>query len=239
MVQCVGEVHHFSATSNTKSNCWKSFQTYGSQQWPGVFTMFHFFSHGFHVFGMQTSLEKTLFILQHCIVKCKQNLVFPFSFVLLVVQKLLPLKWSTLKNRNVAIKSMSFQTFCHDCCQIWSMKPIQFYKPPISALLSWSFNHVDVDWCYISNHLVFSKILASFTACRKATSSSSVCHLSKISFTSERSLDHSSRHSISPKSVRLDESANESVSSFAIASANVKYPGLHSRAASTEMNQVL
>uniref|UniRef100_A0A8C0YE01 Tantalus-like domain-containing protein n=1 Tax=Cyprinus carpio carpio TaxID=630221 RepID=A0A8C0YE01_CYPCA len=73
---------------------------------------------------------------------------------------------------------------------------------------------------------------------RKATSSSSVCHLSKISFTSERSLDHSSRHSISPKSVRLDESANESVSSFAIASANVKYPGLHSRAASTEMNQV-
>ncbi|XP_067262794.1 serine-rich adhesin for platelets isoform X2 [Chanodichthys erythropterus] len=73
---------------------------------------------------------------------------------------------------------------------------------------------------------------------QKAISSSSVCHLSKIRLTPERSLDHPSRHNISPKSVRLDGSPTESVPSFAIVSANVKYPGLHSRGASREMKQV-
>ncbi|XP_058632801.1 uncharacterized protein wu:fi75a02 isoform X2 [Onychostoma macrolepis] len=74
---------------------------------------------------------------------------------------------------------------------------------------------------------------------QKATSSLSVCHVSKHRLTPERSLDHPSRHSISPKSVRLDGSPTESVGkSFAIASANVKYPGLHNRGTSTEMNQV-
>ncbi|XP_073697316.1 uncharacterized protein [Garra rufa] len=73
---------------------------------------------------------------------------------------------------------------------------------------------------------------------QKAISSSSVCHLSKIRLTPERSLDHTSRHSISPKSVRLDGPPTESVPSFVIASANVKYPGLHNRGASTEINQV-
>lgn len=73
---------------------------------------------------------------------------------------------------------------------------------------------------------------------RKAISSSSVCHLSKIRLTPERSLDHPSRLNISPKSVRLDGSPTESVPSFAIVSANVKYPGLHSRGASRDMKQV-
>ncbi|XP_016107958.1 uncharacterized protein [Sinocyclocheilus grahami] len=73
---------------------------------------------------------------------------------------------------------------------------------------------------------------------RKATSSLSVCHLSKNRLAPERSLDHPSRHSISPKSVRLDGSPTESVPSYAIASANVKYPGLHNRGTSTEINQV-
>jgi len=83
-------------------------------------------------------------------------------------------------------------------------------------------------------------MLVSFTVCRKAISSSSVCHLSKIRLTPERSLDHPSWHNISPKSiVRLDGSSTESVPSFAIVSANVKYPGLHSRGASREIKQVL
>lgn len=82
-------------------------------------------------------------------------------------------------------------------------------------------------------------MLDSFIVCRKAISSSSVCHLSKIRLTPERSLDHPSRHNISPKSVRLDGSPTESVPSFAIVSANVKYPGLHTRGASREMKQVL
>ncbi|XP_051751768.1 uncharacterized protein wu:fi75a02 isoform X2 [Ctenopharyngodon idella] len=73
---------------------------------------------------------------------------------------------------------------------------------------------------------------------QKAISSSPVCHLSKIRLTPERCLDHPSRHNISPKSVRLDGSPTESVPSFAIVSANVKYPGLHSRGASREMKQV-
>ncbi|XP_077062567.1 uncharacterized protein LOC143714940 isoform X2 [Siphateles boraxobius] len=73
---------------------------------------------------------------------------------------------------------------------------------------------------------------------QKAISSSSVCHLSKIRLTPERSLDHPSWHNISPKSVRLDGSATESLPSFAIVSANVKYPGLHSRGASREIKQV-
>ncbi|XP_067293934.1 uncharacterized protein wu:fi75a02 [Pseudorasbora parva] len=73
---------------------------------------------------------------------------------------------------------------------------------------------------------------------RKAISSLSMCHLSKIRLTPERSLDHPSRHNISPKSVRLDGSPTESVPSFAIVSANVKYPGLHSRGAFREMKQV-
>lgn len=37
MVQIEGEVHHFSTTSNTKSNCRKAFQTCGM---PGIFIMF-------------------------------------------------------------------------------------------------------------------------------------------------------------------------------------------------------
>ncbi|XP_059405847.1 uncharacterized protein wu:fi75a02 [Carassius carassius] len=73
---------------------------------------------------------------------------------------------------------------------------------------------------------------------RKATSSLSVCQLSKNRLTPERSLDHPSRHSISPKSARMDGSPTESVPSYAIASANVKYPGLHNRGTSTEINQV-
>ncbi|XP_043095267.1 uncharacterized protein wu:fi75a02 isoform X2 [Puntigrus tetrazona] len=72
---------------------------------------------------------------------------------------------------------------------------------------------------------------------QKATSSLPVCHLSKNRLTPERSSDHPSRHSIGPKSLRLDGSPTESVPSFAIASANVKYPGLHNRGSSTEMNQ--
>ncbi|XP_051552032.1 uncharacterized protein LOC127439838 isoform X2 [Myxocyprinus asiaticus] len=71
-----------------------------------------------------------------------------------------------------------------------------------------------------------------------ARKASSTFHLSKIRLTPERSLDHSPRHSISPKSLRLDGSPTESVPSFAIVSANVKYPGLHGRGASREMNQV-
>ncbi len=83
-------------------------------------------------------------------------------------------------------------------------------------------------------------MLAGFTVCRKAPSALSVCHLSKNCLTPERSLDHHSRHSISPKSVRLDGSPTESVGkSFAITSANVKYPALHNRGTSREMNQVL
>uniref|UniRef100_A0A8C1YFX0 Tantalus-like domain-containing protein n=1 Tax=Cyprinus carpio TaxID=7962 RepID=A0A8C1YFX0_CYPCA len=73
---------------------------------------------------------------------------------------------------------------------------------------------------------------------RKATSSLSVCHLSKNRLAPERSLDHPSRHSISPKAARMDGSPTESVPSYAIASANVKYPGLHNRGTSTEMKQV-
>ncbi|XP_051529793.1 uncharacterized protein LOC127426790 isoform X2 [Myxocyprinus asiaticus] len=71
-----------------------------------------------------------------------------------------------------------------------------------------------------------------------ARKASSTCHLPKIRLTPERSLDHPARHSMSPKSLRLDGSPTESVPSFAIASANVKYPGLHGRGASREMNQV-
>ncbi|XP_051970732.1 uncharacterized protein LOC127634977 isoform X2 [Xyrauchen texanus] len=79
------------------------------------------------------------------------------------------------------------------------------------------------------------------TPCRKRASArkaSSTFHLSKIRLTPERSLDHSPRHSISPKSLRLDGSPTESAPSFAFVSANVKYPGLHGRGASREMNQV-
>ncbi|XP_050965158.1 uncharacterized protein wu:fi75a02 isoform X2 [Labeo rohita] len=114
-------------------------------------------------------------------------------------------------------------------CKCHPFRPlVDFTAPP----------GVDNDHHYIrrsSQEATPSKKRAS---ARKAISSSSVCHLSKIRLTPERSLDHPSRHSISPKAVRLDGSPTESVPSFAIASANVKYPGLHNRGASTEMNQV-
>ncbi|KAK2911530.1 hypothetical protein Q8A67_003663 [Cirrhinus molitorella] len=98
---------------------------------------------------------------------------------------------------------------------------------------------VDNDHHYIRRSSQEATPSRKRASARKAISSSSVCqNLSKIRLTPERSLDHSSRHSISPKSVRLDGSPTESVPSFAIASANVKYPGLHNRGASTEMNQV-
>ncbi|XP_016151406.1 uncharacterized protein [Sinocyclocheilus grahami] len=114
-------------------------------------------------------------------------------------------------------------------CKFHPFRPlVDFTAPP----------GVDNDHHYICRSSQEATPSRKRASARKATSSSSVCHLSKISFTPERSLDHSSRHTISPKSVRLDESATESVPSFAIASANVKYPGLHSRVASTEMNQV-
>lgn len=73
---------------------------------------------------------------------------------------------------------------------------------------------------------------------KRASARKAVCLLSKIHLTPERILDHPSRHSISPKSARLDVSSTESVPTFAIVSANVKYPGLHNRGVSREMNQV-
>ncbi len=52
-------MQNFSTTSNTKSNGWKAFQTYGNLQWPGIF-LFSWNSFcgicGFPVFGMQASL---------------------------------------------------------------------------------------------------------------------------------------------------------------------------------------
>ncbi|XP_026109768.1 protein PRR14L-like [Carassius auratus] len=115
-----------------------------------------------------------------------------------------------------------------EMCKYHPFRPlVDFTAPP----------GVDNDHHYIRRSSQEATPSRKRASARKATSSS-VCHLSKISFTSQRSLDHSSWHSISPKSMRLDESATESVPSFAFASANVKHPGVHSRAASTEMNQV-
>nr|XP_055056428.1 uncharacterized protein wu:fi75a02 isoform X2 [Misgurnus anguillicaudatus] len=71
---------------------------------------------------------------------------------------------------------------------------------------------------------------------RKAISFSSVGHLSKKHLTPEKSMDYPSRHGISPK--HLEGSPAESLPSFAVVSANVKFPGLHSQGASREMEQV-
>ncbi|XP_059402809.1 uncharacterized protein LOC132133839 isoform X2 [Carassius carassius] len=115
-----------------------------------------------------------------------------------------------------------------EMCKCHPFRPlVDFTAPP----------GVDNDHHYIRRSIQEATPSRKRASARKATSSS-VCHLSKISFTSQRSLDHSSWHSISPKSMRLDKSATESLPSFAFASANVKHPGVYSRAASTEMNQV-
>lgn len=70
---------------------------------------------------------------------------------------------------------------------------------------------------------------------RKVISFSSKCHLSTSHLTPERSVDNPSRHGTSPK---LEGSPTESLPSFAIVSANVKYPGLHSQGTSRPLNQV-
>ncbi|XP_065140241.1 uncharacterized protein [Paramisgurnus dabryanus] len=71
---------------------------------------------------------------------------------------------------------------------------------------------------------------------QKAISFASVGHLSKKHLTPEKIMDYPSRHGISPK--HLEGSPAESLPSFAVVSANVKFPGLHSQGASREMEQV-
>ncbi|XP_077062566.1 uncharacterized protein LOC143714940 isoform X1 [Siphateles boraxobius] len=114
-------------------------------------------------------------------------------------------------------------------CKFHPFRPlVDFTAPP----------GVDNDHHYTRRSSQEATTCRKRASARKAISSSSVCHLSKIRLTPERSLDHPSWHNISPKSVRLDGSATESLPSFAIVSANVKYPGLHSRGASREIKQV-
>ncbi|XP_057182708.1 uncharacterized protein wu:fi75a02 isoform X2 [Triplophysa rosa] len=70
---------------------------------------------------------------------------------------------------------------------------------------------------------------------RKVISFSSKCHLSTSHLTPERIVDDPSQHSTGTK---LEESLAEPLTSFAIVSANVKYPGLHSQGKSGPMNQM-
>ncbi|XP_030623696.1 uncharacterized protein LOC115806977 [Chanos chanos] len=74
---------------------------------------------------------------------------------------------------------------------------------------------------------------------RKSVPSSSPQRHSKVRLLPEKSLEHLSRHGSSPKPLRLESSPAEPLNSFALASANVKYPGLHSRGTSREVIQAL
>ncbi|XP_056602837.1 uncharacterized protein wu:fi75a02 isoform X3 [Triplophysa dalaica] len=70
---------------------------------------------------------------------------------------------------------------------------------------------------------------------RKVISFSSKCHLSTSHLTPERSVDDSSRLNTGTK---LEGFPAEPPTSFAIVSANVKYPGLHSQGTSSQMTQM-
>lgn len=74
-----------------------------------------------------------------------------------------------------------------------------------------------------------------FNAYRKVITFSSKCNLSTSHLTPERSVDDSSRLNAGTK---LEGFPAEPLTSFAIVSANVKYPGLHGQGTSSQMTQV-
>ncbi|TRY81407.1 hypothetical protein DNTS_032841 [Danionella cerebrum] len=114
-----------------------------------------------------------------------------------------------------------------DQCRCHPFRPLVDYTPPPG---------LDNDHHYTQRISQEATATRKRASARKVVSFSSACHLSKIRLTPERSLDRPSRHSISPKSPRLDGCPSESRPSFAIVSANVKYPGLR-RGPTRELNQ--